>query len=259
MNSEEDFPPEFESKKFRSERIKELQKYILWLEHQYRKRKVYFRASLLSGIVLITIAIMLYAFGSSNRNLTDMSIVLPIIYGLVALIISFVISPSDFKYRIYENQNELDLLMISSSSIEERAEKLFRNHQFELKRYYDQTLNHSSQIFITGIICIVVGFIFIGLTFYLLFYTTKIVSFPEKILTAGIGLVSNLFTSYIGVIYLKMFSETVKSLTEFHNRLVTTHNLHFGNFILSKITDKRMREEGLKEFTFEILKRKDGI
>ena len=42
---------------------------------------------------------------------------------------------------------------------------------------------------------------------------------------------------------MKMFSEIMKSLTEFHNRLVTTHHLHFGNFIVAKIADENVRDK----------------
>lgn len=42
-----------------------------------------------------------------------------------------------------------------------------------------------------------------------------------------------------------MYSETIKSSNEFHNRLATTHHLHFSNFLLSKIENDVLREETL--------------
>jgi hypothetical protein len=44
-----------------------------------------------------------------------------------------------------------------------------------------------------------------------------------------------------------MFSETINALTGFHGRLVSTHHLHFGNFLAAKIDDDRLRNQALAE------------
>ena len=68
-------------------------------------------------------------------------------------------------------------------------------------------------------------------------------SFNEKILTAIVGLVSGILTNFVAAIYLKMFAETISTLSGFHRKLVTTNHLHFANFLLAKISDVSKRDE----------------
>jgi len=49
-----------------------------------------------------------------------------------------------------------------------------------------------------------------------------------------------------------MHAETVKSLTGFHNRLVLTHYLHFGNFLLAKIENQELREKSLAQMALNL-------
>ena len=64
-----------------------------------------------------------------------------------------------------------------------------------------------------------------------------------KFIIAGLGAIAGILANFIAVIYLKMHSETLKSLTEFDNRLVVTHHLHFANFLAAKVTTPEAREK----------------
>jgi hypothetical protein len=192
------------------------------------------------GWLLLLVSGVLFAFVSRSWWVYIVSF-----YGLV-FALSPAISPvRGIEIRTREVESELDLLNISEKSREQRAEKLFKLHQFELKKYYDQTLRHSSWIFVVGIICILLGFAIIGFTIYLVSASTALTNIPEKVVSAVLGAVGGILANFIAVVYLKMHSETVKSLTEFHNRLVVTHHLHFANFLLSKIKKPELRETTL--------------
>jgi hypothetical protein len=147
--------------------------------------------------------------------------------------------------EIRDLKNELDLLSISEASIQQRAEKLFKLHQYELEKYYDQTLRQSARIFAVGIISIFAGFAVIGLTFYLVGFRFEHAAASGKIIVSTLGAAGALLANFVGAIYVKMFSDTLASLTEFHNRLVLTHHLHFGNFLSAKIGDESLRNETL--------------
>ncbi|MGY2612944.1 TRADD-N-associated membrane domain-containing protein [Bacillus pretiosus] len=153
--------------------------------------------------------------------------------------------------ELQEIENELDLLSISHSSLEERSEKLFKHHHLELKRYYDENLKQSSWIFVVGIVCIVIGFAIIGVTLYFLI-ASRSNELENKIIVASVGAIGAILSNFIAVIYLKMHSEAVKSLTEFHNRFVNTHHFYFSNFLLSKIQNEDKREDALVELALKI-------
>ncbi|WP_377866439.1 hypothetical protein [Bacillus sp. R86525] len=158
---------------------------------------------------------------------------------------------NEYITELQEVENELDLLSISHSSLEERSEKLFKHHHFELKRYYDENLKQSSWIFVVGIACILIGFAIIGITLYFLI-TNSSNELENKIIVASVGAIGAILSNFIAVIYLKMHSEAVKSLTEFHNRFVHTHHFYFGNFLLSKIQNESKREDALVELALKI-------
>ncbi|PEC09607.1 TRADD-N-associated membrane domain-containing protein [Bacillus toyonensis] len=153
--------------------------------------------------------------------------------------------------ELQEIENELDLLSISHSSLEERSEKLFKHHHLELKRYYDENLKQSSWIFIVGIACILIGFAIIGVTMYFLIANSSN-ELENKIIVASVGAIGAILSNFIAVIYLKMHSEAVKSLTEFHNRFVNTHHFYFSNFLLSKIQNEDKREDAFIELALKI-------
>jgi len=150
---------------------------------------------------------------------------------------------------LLEIENELEIQ--NEMTIDKKAEKFFNRHHLELKRYYDENLMQNKILFVVGVVCIFVGFLIIGLTLYLLFNTPEI---GDKIVTGSTGAVSAILTNFIAVMYLKMYSETIESLTHFHNRLVNTHHFHYGNYLISKIENDEKREDALMKLALSINK-----
>ena len=103
-------------------------------------------------------------------------------------------------------------------------------------------------IFKTGLGCIFLGFLIIGLTFYLVGEGGE----KEKIIIAVVGSVGGAATNFIGAIYIKVYAESMAALTGFHNRLVGTHHLHFANFLGAKIKDEKLREKTLAELSITL-------
>jgi TRADD-N domain-containing protein len=138
-------------------------------------------------------------------------------------------------------ERELDFREVRRSigheAPEARAQKLFQLHSVELKRYYDQTLRQGSFIFWVGVACIALGFgiIIAGFIYLAMNDATQV---PQKIVIAIVTGIGGILANFIAVIYLRMFSTTVSSVAAFHQRLVGTHHLHFGNFLISKIGDR---------------------
>jgi hypothetical protein len=145
--------------------------------------------------------------------------------------------------EILDIDNEIDLLTIQPGSEERRAQKLFQLHSMQLKQYYDQALTQGSYIFWVGLVCILLGFGVIAATFWLLRESS--IGTSEQIVIAALGSVGGILANFIALIYLRMHAETVRSTTEFHNRLVLTHHLHFGNFLVAKIQNRGLRERTL--------------
>jgi hypothetical protein len=178
-------------------------------------------------------------------------------YGMAFLLIPFAGSSRDDDTNILSLEGELDLLETTQILPEQRAEKLFKHHQYELQKYYDQTLRHSKWIFIVGLICIFIGFVVIGATFYFVIASDasgEPRQIQEKILIAVLGTAGSVLANFIAVIYIRMFSEILKSVADFHNRLVGTHNLYFANFIATKVTDAAKRDDNFSEIAKNLSK-----
>jgi hypothetical protein len=196
------------------------------------------------GFTYLSLVALLVIGITATFKLNDLLIPLTLIL-LTALGLAAAATPWGIDTEIQSVVNETDLTRSSELSIEERAERLFRYHQFELKRYYDQALGQSGWIFRAGLLCIVIGFALIAGTGYFLISNSTGKNLSEQIVIASLGAGGSILANFVGAIYLRMFSETIKSLTEFHNRLVATHRLHFGNFLAAKINDTVLREKTL--------------
>ncbi|WP_251135767.1 hypothetical protein [Exiguobacterium sp. s133] len=222
---------------------------------QKARKKIY---TIVLSIILICIGVFLRPLAGYygmvtliDKKIIFMVSLTSIFYGTSIFFSTFVVFQNIYKTDLQEIENELDLLSISLSSEEERAEKLFKHHHVELKKYYDENLKQSSWIFIVGIICIIAGFSIIAFTLYLL-YNNMSNQIENKIIIASIGAIGAILTNFIAVVFLKMHAETVKSLTEFHNRFVNTHHFYFGNFLISKVKNEEKREEALISLSLNI-------
>ena len=222
----------------------------LWeLRKRHRRRGFWNRLALVAGIFFLGAAPLLYPLDETD---SWMFVAASTLYGLalVTLPILRPLAPLDSSIRAIES--EIDLLESRNDPEEVRAEKLFRLQQIELKKYYDQTLSHSDWIFWFGILCILFG---LGLTAVSLALVTRTgPGLAAQVVIAALGAASGLLANFVAVIYLKMHSETIRSLTRFHNRLVTTHHLHFGNLLAAKLKDPDLREKTLSEMALKLIK-----
>ncbi|MCY7944491.1 hypothetical protein MOC26_14580 [Bacillus spizizenii] len=161
------------------------------------------------------------------------------------------IMPDRFTTEMLLNiEKEIDLLQ-DEDPLTNRSETLFKQHHLELKRYYDLNLKQNSVVFWVGIFCIALGFLFIGITIYLI-SGNMLSNTQNKMIVAGTGGLAGILSNFIAAIYLKMHTSTIKSLTEFHNRFVNTHHFYFSNFLISQIKDEQKREETLANLALNI-------
>jgi len=131
--------------------------------------------------------------------------------------------------RLRDIEDQLDFIDFQESDIDLRAERQFKSHQLELKRYYDQTLAQTRWVFYLGVVCVIMGLTIAGGTIYAV--TTLAGTIETKLIVGIVGGIGTILTNFVAAIYLKMHTGTVESLTRFHNRLVSTHHLHFAYFV----------------------------
>jgi hypothetical protein len=129
---------------------------------------------------------------------------------------------------------------------QKRAHKLFQLNSAEVRRYYDQALRQRRYVFYLGVLCILGGFASVFIAFYLI-TRTPAPELPEKIVIAILGTVSGVLANFVALIFLNMFSTIVKSMVDFHQRLVATHHVVFSNVLIARIEDKKLREHTLAE------------
>lgn len=147
---------------------------------------------------------------------------------------------NEYLQEIRRIEVELELGQLDINSNEKRAEKLFKLHQLEVEKYYSRTLYHTSYIFWIGCTCLALGFLFIFIFVFFKMDNTTI---------SVIGISSGFFSNFIGAFYFKMYSESIKSVNEFHSRLVNTHHLHFANLLANKISNLNKREETFEKMS----------
>jgi len=215
-----------------------------------RSQNVVFRSILIvlfvvTQIVIATITIIDYNIHSSiDWTLLGLSV-----YSFVFLAALLFFPLSGIDARIDQIKDEIDLQSVGTKSSEMRAEKQFKLHQKELKRYYDQSLKQGSWIFYIGIANLFAGLIIIGVTLYL------VSNSDDKLIVGAVGGVSGVLTNFIAVIFLRMYSGTIKSLSDFHNRLVFSNHLHYSNLLVSKIFDEKLRTETWAQLALKIVEK----
>ncbi|MEU6754918.1 hypothetical protein [Streptomyces sp. NPDC046685] len=203
------------------------------------------RGKLLVGIGLVVIGLGIY-YGTTlkDKNEALPYVLISIIYGATVVTLgAILLSTQALDIEIHSIEDDLDLLAVQTQSPAVRAYTLFRRHQLDLKRYYNQSLTHGKVIFFVGIACIASGFAIIGATLYLLNKNLH-VNTTSQIIIAAVGAIGGLLSNFIAALYLRMFTTTSESLSTQHDRLISTHFLHFGNFLAAKVErDANLREE----------------
>lgn len=194
----------------------------------------------ISGIIIFAVMMLVYWFDDTRHLIW---IVLGVFYLAVALISPLFPLGAAIAEEVEALENEIGLQASGAEIIEQRAERLFKNHEIDLRKYYRQTLRHGNVIFLAGLICIFLGFSIIAATYYIVWYSGSVTGTTEKSIASAFGLISGVMVNFVAAIYIKMFSETAKSLATFHQKLVTTHHLHFANYLAAKISDAAKRDE----------------
>jgi hypothetical protein len=229
-----------------SSALEEHRTYLRW----QRKRVSSLRTWLLV-VSSVSIAALILVIAIQSEGSGQVVVLLYVaLIAAIALVLNRMLGAriGEFDDDIREAGNELDLRRIETDQGEARAQKLFQSHAFEIKRYYDQALRQGRSIYYVGIVCIAMGFAVIGAAFALV-SSADSKDLSGQIIVGVLGATGAILANFIAVVYLKMFSDTVGALTSFHQRLVITHHLHFGNFLTSKIKDKKTRERALAEMS----------
>lgn len=220
-------------------------------KHQSRRNEfqIYRNFAPITGLLfLITGYIISFYMG-----LNKIWMILGLLYFTISVGIFIAPITGSIDARINAIKDEIELISLDVTDVEQRAERLYKTHEIELKRYYSQVLSHSSMIFYIGVFCILFGFTIISFSVYKLWLDSGTLSNIDKILPAVFGLVSGVLTNFVGAIFLKMFTSISSSLGVFHERLVETHKTYYSNFLISKISDKEARERLIGELAFNHL------
>jgi hypothetical protein len=219
----------------------QLEAYLASLKQRGRRLARARNLSLFSGVLILFVAVPFALLEAGPLAAGYVGI-----YAALALVfvLQFNSQVADLDLEARDIANELDLRRIATQDVESRAQKLFQSHSFELKRYYDQALQQGRTIYFVGFACLFLGFSIIGGSLWLVVESSDS-GMSEQIIIGSLGAIGGILANYIAVVYLRMFSETIQATTGFHQRLVMTHHLHFGNFLVAKISDDDLREDAL--------------
>jgi hypothetical protein len=210
-----------------------------------------------SASLLLALFWPLITGSGRNNDLLSICVVL-FTYGCIFLFVYYLHSPKNYKKEIERIDYEIDFLEAQNLASEEsRAQRIFKYHQSELKGYYDQALISCRSIFKVGLLSIFLGFVIIGITFVLLCFIAgkKIEGGAFPYLTAALGSIGTILSNYIGLIYVKMYSNILSSFSTLQYRLVTTHHLHLANCIIAKIKNPNKKDETLAKMALSISSR----
>lgn len=143
----------------------------------------------------------------------------------VLLAIGFFIASTDYitgkDKKLELRYLEEDLEFVESKD----ADKQFRMHQRELKRYYNLNIAQVKTVSVLGIILLAIGIIVI-LSTLLLFAN----GFVMQITPLVVGCVSGMLIDFIGAFFIVMYTQTINASISFHEKLAASNNLLLGTF-----------------------------
>jgi integral membrane sensor domain MASE1 len=189
-----------------------------------------------AGVLVLTVAVLLYfALGWT------WALVIGLLYGLIGLLPLVFPSKATLTAQIEFMEGAELLLSTGGDAKELRAERLFKVHEIDLKRYYALTLRNANLIFVVGVGCVLLGFALVVAALYMIW--TGGVQTEEAIIISSLAGAAALLSDVVAVVYLRMFSESLKSLETFHQKLVGTNHLYFANLLITKISAEAIREK----------------
>ena len=183
----------------------------------------------------------LQKFGAATSSIMMLVCLIFVIVLLFDLILKN-IDIHQYEEQLRQAEDDLDILEVAEGDNVKRSEKLFRNHQRELKRYYDTNLKHYKAMFPVGIVLVFLGAIIIGGTIWV--FRDAIENSIAPIL---IGAVSGVLVDFIGAVLIHMYTETVKSSIAFHSQLMKSNHALFANMLAFKIKDESKQDDTFAE------------
>lgn len=153
--------------------------------------------------------------------------------GTAAILVAVVLQITRDRTRELEaDRRQLDYeIAVVASEIADKPETLFLKHQFEVKRYYDQALNQGAAVFAVGIAAMVLGAAVAGGS---LLVIAQGKGAPG--LAAAVGAVGGIASDTVAVIFLRMHAQAIRTVREFHGRLVQQQSVHFANVVAHEST-----------------------
>jgi len=226
-------------------------------EKFHGRRNQFFLMAVILAVVISFAAYLLSKFVvSSEADISITSFGLLAFYVLVLLVIGGVTSASRYRHttqEIYRKEADLDLRnVLGDNDNEQNAYRLFQVNASELKLYYNQALRQRALVFSLGVFCILAGFAVVAVTLFILAFPLHKANPNEKVVVAIVGSVGAILANFVAVIFLQMFRSIVASMVDFHNRLVLTHNIYFGNLLLARVSNDTLRQETLSKLALTL-------
>ena len=224
------------------------------------------RIALGYGVVVLALGLLLAAVGIPFWIVVVLEVI-----GAASIVAYFFLSPTTLEQEIRDLAVIVEIT--EADGERSRALKMFRAHQFELRRYYNLARQHSRTMLIAGLICISLGVVIVVVAGYLVinpcsFLTEAeckaladfapgekgVTDYMSQIIIGLLGAVGVILTDYVAAIYMKMYAVSSQSLNDFHNRLVSTHHLLLANDMVSRIDDDAKREDAISAMVKELAK-----
>lgn len=213
--------------------------------------------------ILVVSALYFLWLSSSKEKSQHVAECLIVGIGLLGVSRIFAASNRRFEEQLQDIEFENDLLRFEATLAESWAEKLLQINRLQLRRYYDLNLGQNSRIFVVGVLCIGLGVCVIGVTLYLLSRPEELSHgsppFSDKLVLGLVGAIGSLLTNYVATVFLKMHSNVTTSLTDFHAKLVHTHELFLANLLASRIDNEEKREEAFAKLSVAIVGCKEPL
>jgi len=198
--------------------------------------------------VLLGIALLLASLGIDidavegefrSASIIVSSLVFTVWLGVFISTLDFSANIRTCEEQLKQLEDEHDLVELVEGDHVKRSEKLFRNHQRELKRYYDINLGHYRWMFPAGIMTIIFGTLIIAGTIW--------VFRDSGITPILIGAISGVLVDFVGAVLIHMYTQTVKSSIAFHSQLMKSNHALFANMLAFKIEDTTKKDETFAE------------
>ena len=139
-------------------------------------------------------------------------------------------------------EDELELHSVLELETIDRAEMQFIQHQREVRRYYDTNIGQLRMLLPLG-----VGIVVAGIAIIVLVIFTFKGSADENLASIIVGCVSGLLVDFIGAVFIKIYTDTIKASTDFHARLAQSNDHLFAYSMVAKIKDADAKHAALAD------------